>query len=215
MRNFSTNAYHNGEKEVEFMKKKALLLILLAACVAVLQRCQPTHKNNQAGDSAVIDRSNKDTSKKDDKPALENEIQTAMFIETAAQGSILKVTLGKLALEKANDPEVKNFGILMVQDHSEMNDKLKKLAGTKGFKLPFSLSRKELDQVKQMGQMKPVYFEKLYMKMMIEHHDKHIELFKGAGNSPDTAVSNFSKMYLPVLEKHKEQALKVREGIKE
>jgi putative membrane protein len=197
------------------MKYRILLLLILAVSGIVFQSCQSSERSNEAGDSTVVDHTVVDTTEITGRSALENEVQTAMFIETVAQGGMLEVTLGKLAMEIASNPGVKSFAKLMVQDHNEMNDRLKALSAEKGLKLPVSLPPKELQQVRQMSQMKTAYFEKLYMKMMIEDHNKDIELFRGAGNSPDTAISNFSRKFLPVLETHKERALKVREGIKD
>lgn len=196
------------------MKNRTLSLVILAAGGAIFQSCQSTDRSNGAGDNTVVDHTVVDTAEITGRSTLENEIQAAIFIETVAQEGMLEVTLGKLAIEKASNPGVKNFGMLMVRDHTEMNNKLKALSLVKGFKIPVSLPAKELEQVRQMSQMEIPYFEKLYMKMMIENHNKHIELFKGAGNSPDTAISNFSRKFLPVLETHREHALKVRDGIK-
>ena len=197
------------------MKNRALSLLLLAAGAVIFQSCQSTDSSNEAGDRTVVDHTVVDTAEITGRSTLENEIQAAIFIKTAAQGGMLEVILGKLAIKKASNPGVKNFGRLMVRDHGEMNDKLKALSVVKGLKLPVSLPAKELEQVRQMSQMETAYFEKLYMKMMIEDHNKDIELFKGAGNSPDTAIRNFSRKFLPVLETHREHALKVREGIKD
>ena len=196
------------------MKNRTLSLLILAAGGAIFQSCQSTDSSNKAGDSTVVDHTVVDTVEVPGRSTLENEIQTAMFIETVAQEGMLEVTLGKLAMEKASRPGVKDFGKLMLRDHTKMNDQLKALSSVKGLKLPVSLPAKELEQVRQMSQMEIPYFEKLYMKMMIENHNKHIELFKGAGNSPDTAISNFSRKFLTMLETHREHALKVRERIK-
>lgn len=177
---------------MQVMKNRTLSVLILAASGVVFQNCQSPDRSNTA-----------------------DTIQTAMFIGTVAEHGMLEVTLGKLAQEKANHPAVKNFGKLMVQDHQEMNDKLKALSVVKGVKLPLSLPAKESDQVRQMRQMKTAYFEQLYMKMMIENHNKDIELFKGADQSPDTAIRNFCRQFLPVLETHRDNALKVRDEIRD
>lgn len=192
------------------MKIWTLSLILLMASSVVFPGCQPANKNTETRDTAKVDRPKTNQSGETSRAALENEIQTAMFIETAAQGGMLTVALGKLAADKANHRGVKEFGNLMVKSHTEINDQLKVLASAKKFKLPFTLAPAQSKQVRQMAKMKTAYFEKLYMRMMVQYHNKHIELFKGAGSSPDTAVSNFSRKYLPVLMKHRVQALKIR-----
>ena len=47
------------------------------------------------------------------------------FVMDAAVGGMAEVELGKLAAEKATNPEVKQFGQRMVDDHTKANDELK------------------------------------------------------------------------------------------
>src|SRR5262249_20856066 len=54
------------------------------------------------------------------------------FIEKASQGGVAEVEMGKLASQKAQSPEVKQFGERMVKDHWAADDKLMKLASDKG-----------------------------------------------------------------------------------
>src|SRR6516225_8081933 len=49
------------------------------------------------------------------------------FIEKAAQGGVAEVETGKLAAQKAQSPDVKQFGERMVKEHSAANEKLMQL----------------------------------------------------------------------------------------
>ena len=195
------------------MKKSGLLLILPLA-VVILQYCHPTDKTEEMGDTTTAtDHTVVGVSKAPDRETLENEIQTAMFIEKAALGGMLEMALGKLAGEKALSLRVKDFGRLMELDHARINAGLKALSSSKGLKFPVSLPAKDLEQISEMSKMETEHFEKLYLKMMVEDHNKYIELFSGAGKSPDVLVSDFASKYLPVLERHRLKALEVRETI--
>lgn len=136
-----------------------------------------------------------------------------MFIKKAALGGMLEIALGKLAREKARNLRVKDFGKLMGHDHAQINTALKVLSMSKGLKFPVSLSEKDLEQIREMSKMETEHFEKLYIKMMVEDHNKYIELFSGAGKSPDVLVSDFAKKYLPVLQSHRLKALEVRDAL--
>lgn len=52
-----------------------------------------------------------------------------------------EVELGQLAQQKGTNPAVKDFGVMMVKDHSAANDKLKALATTKQVELHDSPQR--------------------------------------------------------------------------
>ena len=50
------------------------------------------------------------------------------FMQAAAQGGMTEVKLGELAAQKGLRDDVKEFGQMMVKDHSAINDDLKALA---------------------------------------------------------------------------------------
>jgi putative membrane protein len=47
-----------------------------------------------------------------------------------------EVALGKLASEKAVNPQVKEFGAMMITDHTKANEELMAIAKTKNITLP-------------------------------------------------------------------------------
>ena len=49
----------------------------------------------------------------------------------AAEGGMAEVELGRLAVEKASNDDVKKFGQRMVDDHSKANEELKEIAAKK------------------------------------------------------------------------------------
>lgn len=193
--------------KIHIMKSFVLSLILIIVGLT-FQGCQNANHNSEMGKGEMVD-----TAKIDGRLKLENEIQTAMFIETVAMNNMLKVELGELAVEKASNPGVKSFGKLILRDHKDMDQDLNTLAVARGLKLSDFLGEKHLAQVEQMADMKTSYFEKLYMKMMIERYNKDIALFKSARKSPDTAISSFARKFLPVLEIQRDTAIKVQSGL--
>src|SRR3982074_2096216 len=60
----------------------------------------------------------------------------ADFFKRAAQAGIAEVEAGKLAQEKGSSQEVKDFGAMMVKDHTAANDKLKSIASSENVDLP-------------------------------------------------------------------------------
>src|SRR5262245_42103812 len=58
------------------------------------------------------------------------------FYQKAAEGGIAEVEAGKLAQLKGTSEEVRDFGAMMVEDHTKANNRLSKLADDKGVKLP-------------------------------------------------------------------------------
>jgi putative membrane protein len=68
------------------------------------------------------------------------------FVEKAAKGNLAEVELGKLALQKSNDAQVKAFGQQMITDHSKANDSLKPIADSAHIAWQAALNSKQREQ---------------------------------------------------------------------
>jgi len=53
------------------------------------------------------------------------------FVLKASEGGMLEVELGNLAVKSGTSPKVKEYGKMMVKDHSKVNQELTQLAGKK------------------------------------------------------------------------------------
>ena len=65
-----------------------------------------------------------------------SSITAEQFINQAALSGMKEVATGKIAKRKAQDKRVKDFGALMVDDHSKANTELMALAKSKSIKVP-------------------------------------------------------------------------------
>jgi putative membrane protein len=127
----------------------------------------------------------------------------AAFYKNAAEGGIAEVELGKLAQEKSASPSVKDFGAMMVSDHSAANDKLKDIAAAKNIKLPTSPSMGQMATKAKLDVLTGTAFDKSYIKGMVEDHQEDIKEFQKealAGRDPDAKA--FAKATLPTLQAH-------------
>jgi len=127
----------------------------------------------------------------------------ASFYKTLAQGGIAEVEAGKLDQQKGADPKVKDFGAMMVKDHSEANDKLKSLATSKGVSLPTSASMSQGATKAKLEVLSGQTFDKSYIKGMIKDHKEDIAEFnKEATSGQDPDAKAFAAATLPTLKEH-------------
>lgn len=170
--------------------------LCLAAGLFTLQAC-----NNNADTSSHEDAV--DSAKSVNKVVQPVQKDASDFAVAAANGGMMEVELGKVAEEKGVSQRVKDFGAMMVKDHSAANDNLKTIAGTLNIALPDSVSddsRKEIDKLKMK---KGKDFDKAYVDMMLDDHKKDIAEFrKCADNCSDSSIKSFASTTLPTLEKH-------------
>jgi putative membrane protein len=140
------------------------------------------------------------------------------FYKNAAEGGMSEVELGQLAQQKAANPSVKDFGGMMVKDHSAANDKLKALAASKQVSLPDSPSMMQKASKTKLNMMSGESFDKSYVKGMIDDHKQDIKEFQkeaSVGKDPDAKA--FASATLPTLQMHLEkiQAIAAAAGIKD
>jgi putative membrane protein len=125
------------------------------------------------------------------------------FIKEAAVGGMEEVQLGQMAAQKASDPDVKNFGQRMVDDHSKANDQLKQVAAQKGVTVPSSLPASKQKDVDKLSKLNGAAFDKAYVKMMVDDHKKDVAEFKKTSTSAkDSDVKSFASTTLPTLQDH-------------
>jgi putative membrane protein len=125
------------------------------------------------------------------------------FYTNAAEGGIAEVQLGKLAQEKSSNQNVKDFGAMMVSDHTAADDKLQTIAASKNIKLPTSPSVSQMATKAKLEVLSGEAFDKSYIKGMIKDHQDTIAMFKkeaASGQDPDAKA--FAIATLPTLEKH-------------
>jgi len=183
---------------------KKIMIVLVSGCM--LLACNSSSSNNQDSvDSAqnVNDSTN----------VVSNN--TSDFATEAASGGMMEVKLGQLAQQKAQNPRVKDFGAMMVKDHSQANDELKAIAARQNIALPDSMSNDKQQNVQKLSDKTGKDFDKAYMDMMVDDHKEDIDKFKDAAqNVQDTAVKAFASKTLPILQKHLDSAQAIQQALK-
>jgi putative membrane protein len=127
----------------------------------------------------------------------------ASFFKNAAEGGISEVDAGTLAQQKGNSQAVKDFGAMMVKDHTAANDKLKTLAASKNVSLPTSASMGQMATKAKLEVLSGDTFDKSYIKGQVKAHHDTIVLFKkeiAAGQDADAKA--FATATLPTLRAH-------------
>ena len=125
------------------------------------------------------------------------------FYKKAAEGGISEVEQGKLAQEKGNSQAVKDFGALMVKDHSAANEQLKSIAASKGIDLPSSSSMMQMTTKGKLEVLSGETFDKSYIKGMVKDHEEDIKEFeKEANQGQDPEAKSFARKTLPTLRAH-------------
>ena len=127
------------------------------------------------------------------------------FAMEAAEGGIMEVELGRIAAQKATNPDVKSFGQKMVDDHGKANDELKSIASSKNITLPdeTTVRTKHKAMIDRLEKLSGAAFDRAYMADMVRDHVKDVAAFEHQSKSgKDTELKAFASKTLPTLQEH-------------
>jgi len=150
--------------------------------------------------------------KKFDNSSIEKD---ADFAVEAADGGLLEVQLGNLALTNASSAEVKQFGQMMIEGHSKAAEELEKIVTTKNITIPAALSNKAQKIMNDLSQKKGSAFDEDYMSLMVEDHEEDIKEFKReVDNGKDAEMKAWAASKISILEHHLSAAKDAKEHLK-
>jgi putative membrane protein len=202
------------------MKKLSLASIIAAAII--FSACNGNSNTSTNTDSTTNSMSSDTTNNMNSMDTTNNSANAMSstvddnakdFAKEAAEGGMMEVQLGNIAEKNAASQSVKDFGKMMVDDHSQINNNMKDLAAKKNVTLPTTVSNDQQKHIDKLSKKTGNDFDKDYVSMMIEDHKKDIAEFKKSGDKiTDPDFKNFVIKTLPILQKHLDsiQAIKKR-----
>ena len=115
--------------------------------------------------------------------------QDTKFLEKANQGSVDEIDLAKLALQKSNNPDIKNFAQRMIDDHGKLIDDMKRFDNEAGLQVPAHPDASTEAEKLKLDALSGESFDKAYIRAMVEDHHKDLEAFRA--EAKDTGYPAF------------------------
>lgn len=195
------------------MKKLSFALLISAAIIFSACNGNSTKTESTSTDSTTMTNtmssdSNKMNSMSSSSDTSKNTMvmvddKTKDFANEAATGGMMEVELGNIAMKNAKSQDVKDFGKMMVDDHTAINNQLKDLASKKMVNLPTTVTDKQQKEIDNLSKKTGADFDKDYVSMMIDDHKNDIAAFKKNGDKlTDADFKAFITNALPTLQKH-------------
>ena len=204
------------------MKKLAFFSSLSFAILCLNTGCNDSGSGSGSTDTTSV-RSDTGTARSD-TGASSSRVATnpttvskddSTFIMKAADAGMTEVELGKIAEQNAASDKVKEFGQMMVKDHSAAGDQLKKIAQARSINIPESLSSDSKKHVADMQKKKGKDFDKAYIKMMVEGHEKVLKEFENEqSKGADAELKAFAAQTVPTIKGHLDSAKSIKESLK-
>jgi putative membrane protein len=137
------------------------------------------------------------------------------FLTKAIEGNLAEIEMGKLAQEKAQSPELKEFGAMLVKDHTDANTKAMDLARQINVTAPTQPSKKHLQEHDRLSKLNGAQFDREFTLHMVTDHKEDVADFtkQSKMKAGDPTVS-FAAETLPVLQKHLQTAESLEKSAK-
>ncbi|RFZ81672.1 DUF4142 domain-containing protein [Mucilaginibacter terrenus] len=164
------------------MKKFTLGLMMLLGSIVSLQSCKDEENDGM-------------------------RISSQEFTTQAASGNMLEIQAGQLALTKASNAEVKQYGQHMVTDHTKATDELKATAAKNNITVPTQLTAAHQQQLNALAPLSGAEFDKAFAALMVQSHQEQVTLFEKATTYAD--IGDFRTLAaekLPTLKEHLTEA---------
>ncbi len=201
--------------------KKKLLSFAICLSAALVWSCNNSGDTSSTGtDSGNMtgDTTNNTTNANTTNTATNNtplSKDDSSFVMEAAGGGMMEVEAGQVAQQQAANQRVKDFGSMMVTDHSKANDELKSYASGHGITLPSSMPADEQKKVDDLKKLSGAAFDKKYVSMMLDDHQKDVAKFKQESTGAnDPQLQQWAGTTLPVLQKHLDSIQAIKKSMK-
>ncbi|HEY2583009.1 MAG TPA: DUF4142 domain-containing protein [Mucilaginibacter sp.] len=175
--------------------KNLICLVLGVVSMLVVQACHEK-RNKNYNQETLIDQ------------------QGLNFIKDATEGGLAEVKASGMAITKTSNQRVIAFAKIMITDHTQAGDELRKIATDQRVTEKDTISADHQKMIGDLASTSGRAFDKSYLQMMVNDHEKAITLFAGATTNNEEEIQNFAKKIMPVIQMHLDSAKAILASLK-
>ena len=197
------------------MKNRTSLLVLSVTIAGLLAACNNNEANDDAAlaDTAAMEADGTATPPAyDETGAMDTTgapgvptgpITDTDFYRQAMEANRMEIAAGTMAQEQAQDQAVKDYGKMMVDDHTAMNQQVSEAAGMADAATPAPDPTATADLQGKTG----ADFDRAYIDMMVMDHQQVIAMVENAAQNASTdQAKTLAQGALPKLREHLQRA---------
>jgi putative membrane protein len=129
------------------------------------------------------------------------------FLTQSAQDSLLEFASSQLAVQKAQNPQLVQYAMRLLNDHTEYNQRLLMLARQKGLVLPVTLDQQQRSKLAQLERLSGAAFDREYTREADQANTQDVnQLQRQSQSTQDQDVQTFISEVLPTQQQHQQLA---------
>jgi len=129
------------------------------------------------------------------------------FMMKASQANLAEIDMARIALEKSDNSDVRDYANMIRSDHTSALEDLTDLMKDKNVSQPQTLPAETHQDIDRMNNLTGPELDREFMNMMVSDHQKEVEMFRdqqAIAQSDD--VKKYVEDILPKLEMHLDKA---------
>lgn len=149
---------------------------------------------------------------RDDVDVDANRMTSTEFVQRASASDMFEIQTGNLATNNAEMEEVKTFGAMLVNDHTESSNRLMALANQKNIAMSTTLPEDKRTIRDRLNGLNGAAFDQDFASVQVQAHQEAIDLYERAIEElQDAELRAFAQQGLPTLRMHLEMAENIRD----
>ena len=138
-----------------------------------------------------------------------------MFVRKAISGNFNEIDAAKMALQKSQNDQVKQFAQKMIDDHQKMLDDLHALAGQENIKFKDEPTSEGKKMAAKLSGLSGAEFDKAYVNGMVKDHKEDVRDFTAEVNTgKDQPTKDAAQKSLPVIQDHLQMIQGIQQSMK-
>lgn len=152
----------------------------------------------QAGDRGMMGRDN------------QKQPEPQEIVDHLASSNKFEIELSRLAQQKAQDPQLKQFAQQMIQDHTQAQQQVRQVAEQKDLKFNDRLQPAHQAKLDELKKMEGADFDRAFSICQAGHHVEAVLMHQYLANEyQDPQVQQMARQLLPQLQQHQQHAMQM------
>jgi len=140
-------------------------------------------------------------------------VSTDAFVTNAAISDLYEIQAGQIAQKKGQTQGVKDFGKMMVVDHTALSNAMKPLVVAAGKTAPTGLDARRSGLIDNLNAAAPADFDKVYLSQQEAAHNEALSLMQGyADHGDDAALKAAAAKAAPKVQAHLDHVKSLQAG---
>lgn len=135
--------------------------------------------------------------------STKSAVPDALFAAAAGSGGMAEVNVSQIGLQRATDPELRQFSQKMIDDHTKLNEQMVNVLAQKGMRIPMGIDARAQFCAESLSGLSGEEFDKCYAKAQLVMHMDAVGAFEAEvqrGQDPD--IKALAAKALPIIKEH-------------